>query len=96
MKRSLVCDAKKPCLQTTDIHHDWESKEMELARQAARAARSKSLKTKKGRASRPKQRQSNSQFIFNNSELQTWLLFRAGRPALCLPQIAFYVKIQIF
>ena len=21
MKRSLVCDAKKPCLQTTDIHH---------------------------------------------------------------------------
>ena len=42
---------------------------------------------KKGRASRPKQRQSNSQFIFNNSELQTWLLFRAGRPALCLPQI---------
>ena len=51
MQRSLVCDAKKPCLQTTDIHHDWKSKEMELARQAARAARSKSLKTKK--AGRP-------------------------------------------
>ena len=53
IKTSLVCDAKKPCLQTTDIHHDWESKEMELARQAARAAESKSLKTKKtGRPAR--------------------------------------------
>ena len=34
-KRSLVYNQKKPCLQTIDIHHDWESKEMELARQAA-------------------------------------------------------------
>ncbi len=53
LQTRLVCNEKKPCLQTTDIHHDWESKEMELARQAARAAGSKSLKTKKtGRPAR--------------------------------------------
>ena len=51
---------------------------------------------KKDRASRPKQ-QPSLQFRIVEYELRVALaLFRAGRPALCLPQIAFYVKIQIF